>query len=168
MIDKEVVQAQIYNIATGLNINQTTVNKIIGSYISECREDLLNGTQIRFMGLCWIEPDVVTTDRTMTLGAYACRVAEKVSVPMYTCYRVLEDYLSMLRSLLLQGKSVDIRTLCTLKPIYEGTEISTIYTCVSSTLRRDIETGAYTVGSVRVHTLRDIRETAKEGTDVKR
>lgn len=168
MIEKEVVYSQIYNIANSLNINQTTVNKIINSYISECRDDLLSGVQIRFPGLCWVEPDMVSTDRMMTLGAYASRVSAQVSIPMYTCYRVLEDYLSMLRSLLLQGKAVDIRTLCTLKPIYEGNEIKTIYTCVSSTLKRDIDTGKYVVSSVRVHTFRDIRQSAKEGTDVKR
>lgn len=164
MQEKEIVQIQIYKIANKLKINQTVVNKIINSYISECRVDLLSGAQIRFLGLCWVEPDVITTDRTMTLGAYANRVALQVRAPMYTCYRVLEEYLAMLRDLLLQGKAVDIRTICTLKPIFEGTEIKSVYTCISSTLKKDIEEGNYVVTSVRVHTFKDMRQTVKEVT----
>lgn len=152
------IDLRVFNVAEKYNVSQNMVHGIIGSYISRSRDNLLNGSRIDFFGLASIVPNPVCNRQNTTL-AYLCYVlADELKLPWNTVFVVVREYLDCLREDILTGCAVEIRGIVDLYPVFSGDTMVTVRSCISSSVRRMLGTGAYPVDSVRVHTYRLLRD----------
>lgn len=150
------ISIQVSLIAKEYNIPQTMVHEIINSYIAYCKEMLTNGNRVDFLGLVSIVPNYRASHYNTTL-AYNCTVlAERLSLPYHSVYRIMEAYIADAINALYEGKTVEIRSLVTCSPIYSEGKLAGIHSHVSQSLKNCL-TGSK-VTSIRVHTCKDLRE----------
>lgn len=152
MQKKTSLGKRVYDIAGNNSIEQTMVNRIIGSYISTCREDLLNGHVINFFGLVSIVPDYVCSEFIGTTAWYAKKVSESTGIPYYTCRLVIKSYLDMLSNDLYENKPVDIRSIVSLHPITQDGVLCKIHAAISTSIKEDLVERNGVVTSARAHT----------------
>jgi len=144
---KKSFGCRVYNVANDYNIEQTSVNKIINSYINRCRCDLLCGREVRFINLVSLIPEVMTTNEIKTTAFYAKEVAAETGFPYYTVLAVIKNYLKGLVQDVLGLRNVDIRRIVRIHIVKRETKYS-VHSAISASMK-----GAMVGGNtVRVHT----------------
>lgn len=153
MQKKLPLSCRVYRIAERYNVEQTKTHLIINSYIDYCKETLLNGHVIDFLGLVSVIPDKCS-DRVRVTTAYECKtISDSIGLPWYTVFSIVDEYLDSLKEDLLNGIDIEIRGLLNMHPIRnEDGEITGIHSAISSQIRDRIRAGGTYVDSVRVHT----------------
>lgn len=158
MDDRTRIGIQVWVIADKYNIPQTTVHNIINSYLSYCKDLLVRGERVDFFGLVSVVPNVINNKFSTTL-AYNCeKVADMLSLPSHTVYRIIEAYIEDAIESIQKGVTVEIRGIVVCKPIYEDGKITKIHSNISQSLKNilvDVETN---VTSLRVHTYKSLRD----------
>lgn len=145
--------ARVWNIADKYSIEQTQVHKIISSYISYCRDLLLQGYEVTFLNLVTMTPNVIVSDYRTTL-AYQCKeVSKACGISYHTVYSIVKEYLYWIKDDIMAGKSSDIRGIVTLHPLIDDSgTISRIHSSISISIKRDLANKNGCVTSVRAHT----------------
>ena len=152
MIRKTSLGRRVYCLADDNNIEQTLVSKIINSYISICRQDLLEGHVINFLGLVSMIPDYITSNYTATMAWYAKKVSENLSIPYHTCLLVIKGYTQSMIDDLMSGKPIDIRSIVSLHPVTEDGVLCKVHASISTSIKEDLTIKNGVVTSVRAHT----------------
>lgn len=159
---KTALAARVYGIAEQYNITQVTVHNIINSYIAYCKNLLLYGRRVDFLGLVSLIPDVITNDCVVTL-AYDCDIlAGQLGLPEHTVFVIIREYLESLKEEVLRGKSVDIRGIVTINPRYENGVLTTVHSAISTSFRKTLCNLDTEVSSIRVHTSKLLKYRIKE------
>ena len=153
MLDKTRFGCRVYSIAEEFGVTQVQVNTIINTFINVCREDLINGHIINFVGLVSVVPDYVVTDYVGTTAWYSKIVAQMLSIPYNTTHVIIKAYLDELKADVVQGKSVDIRRIVTLHPLCnESGTLITLHASISVSVKKELQYRNTGVSSVRAHT----------------
>jgi nucleoid DNA-binding protein len=149
---------QVWYIADKYNIPQVTVHTIINSYISYCKDLLVKGERVDFFGLVSIVPDYISTNFTATL-AYNCeKVANILSLPSHTVYRIMQAYIDDAIESIQKGVTVEIRGLVVCTPIYKDGKLSVVHSNISQSLKNVLLTRHTNVTSLRVHTYKSLKD----------
>ena len=138
---KTMLGIRVYNFANQYGIQKSTVHTIINSYIDYCKELLLKGIKVDFLGLCSLVPDYKVDSFNRTL-AYDCKVL----------FVVINEYLMSIKDEVLSGKPASIRGIVTLKPIYVEDTLTKVHSSISLSFKKLIEERNTLVSSIRVHT----------------
>lgn len=159
MDDRTRIGIQVWIIADKYNISQTTVHTIINSYLSYCKELLVNGERVDFYGLVSIVPDTLSTNYSTTL-AYNCSIiADRLGLPSYTVYRIMQAYIEDAIENIQNGVTVEMRGLVVCKPIYENRRVTKVHSNISQSLKNILASENTNVKSLRVHTYKVLRDT---------
>lgn len=167
-MQKRSFGTRVWIIADKYNIEQTQVNRIINSYVSYCRELILNGYEVTFLDLVTLVPDYLVSDDKMTL-AYQCKkVAETCGFSYHTVFSIIKEYLEFIKEDLLSGKSVDIRSIVTLHPLYSegGNVVTKVHSSISLSIKRDLQLRNGDVSSVRAHTHKLLKYIVRQGAEI--
>ena len=152
MVDKRSFRAKVYEVAEELGIEQTKVIRIISSYFDYCRHDLYCGRIVRILGFAYIEPNVIFDDFINTTAMYCKMVSENSNVTYHTVREVMRTYFEVCKADLLNGKSVDFRTLCTLHPIVDQeNRVVKVHVSLSALIFSRLDTELSGVTSARAH-----------------
>lgn len=158
MRDRTRIGIQVWNIAKQYNIPQATVHEIINSYLGYCKELLIRGERVDFNGLVSVVPDVITSQFSTTL-AYECeKVADRLALPSYTVYAIINTYIEEFIESVLNGIVVEIRGIVVVKPIYEGGKITKVHSAISQSLKNILVGQDTPVTSFRVHTYKSLKD----------
>lgn len=159
MDDRTRIGIQVWIIADKYNISQTTVHTIINSYLAYCKELLINGERVDFYGLVSIVPDTLSTNYSTTL-AYNCSIiADRLGLPSYTVYRIMQAYIEDAIENIQNGVTVEMRGLVVCKPIYENRRVTKVHSNISQSLKNILTSESTNVKSLRVHTYKVLRDT---------
>lgn len=159
MDDRTRIGIQVWIIADKYNISQTTVHTIINSYLAYCKELLINGERVDFYGLVSIVPDTLSTNYSTTL-AYNCSIiADRLGLPSYTVYRIMQAYIEDAIENIQNGVTVEMRGLVVCKPIYENRRVTKVHSNISQSLKNILASESTNVKSLRVHTYKVLRDT---------
>lgn len=159
MDDRTRIGIQVWIIADKYNISQTTVHTIINSYLAYCRELLINGERVDFYGLVSIVPDTLSTNYSTTL-AYNCSIiADRLGLPSYTVYRIMQAYIEDAIENIQNGVTVEMRGLVVCRPIYENRRVTKVHSNISQSLKNILASENTNVKSLRVHTYKVLRDT---------
>lgn len=159
MDDRTRIGIQVWIIADKYNISQTTVHTIINSYLTYCKELLVNGERVDFYGLVSIVPDTLSTNYSTTL-AYNCSIiADRLSLPSYTVYRIMQAYIEDAIENIQNGVTVEMRGLVVCRPIYENRRVTKVHSNISQSLKNILASENTNVKSLRVHTYKVLRDT---------
>lgn len=159
MDDRTRIGIQVWIIADKYNISQTTVHTIINSYLAYCKELLINGERVDFYGLISIVPDTLSTNYSTTL-AYNCSIiADRLGLPSYTVYRIMQAYIEDAIENIQNGVTVEMRGLVVCKPIYENRRVTKVHSNISQSLKNILASESTNVKSLRVHTYKVLRDT---------
>ena len=159
MDDRTRIGIQVWIIADKYNISQTTVHTIINSYLAYCKELLVNGERVDFYGLVSIVPDTLSTNYSTTL-AYNCSIiADRLGLPSYTVYRIMQAYIEDAIKNIQNGVTVEMRGLVVCRPIYENRRVTKVHSNISQSLKNILASESTNVKSLRVHTYKVLRDT---------
>ena len=159
MDDRTRIGIQVWIIADKYNISQTTVHTIINSYLTYCKELLVNGERVDFYGLVSIVPDTLSTNYSTTL-AYNCSIiADRLGLPSYTVYRIMQAYIEDAIENIQNGVTVEMRGLVVCRPIYESRKVTKVHSNISQSLKNILASENTNVKSLRVHTYKVLRDT---------
>lgn len=159
MDDRTRIGIQVWIIADKYNISQTTVHTIINSYLAYCKELLVNGERVDFYGLVSIVPDNLSTNYSTTL-AYNCSIiADRLGLPSYTVYRIMQAYIEDAIENIQNGVTVEMRGLVVCRPIYENRKVTKVHSNISQSLKNILVSENTNVKSLRVHTYKVLRDT---------
>lgn len=159
MDDRTRIGIQVWIIADKYNISQTTVHTIINSYLAYCKELLINGERVDFYGLVSIVPDTLLTNYSTTL-AYNCSIiADRLGLPSYTVYRIMQAYIEDAIENIQNGVTVEMRGLVVCRPIYENRRVTKVHSNISQSLKNILASESTNVKSLRVHTYKVLRDT---------
>lgn len=159
MDDRTRIGIQVWIIADKYNISQTTVHTIINSYLAYCKELLVNGERVDFYGLVSIVPDNLSTNYSTTL-AYNCSIiADRLGLPSYTVYRIMQAYIEDAIENIQNGVTVEMRGLVVCRPIYENRKVTKVHSNISQSLKNILASENTNVKSLRVHTYKVLRDT---------
>lgn len=162
MEKKTMLGVRVYAYAEQYGIQKVVVHKIINSYIDYCKERLLNGVRINFLGLCSLIPDYEVDSFNSTL-AYDCKVLSDIlGIPANTVYVIINEYLSSIRDEVLDGKSASIRGIVTLKPIETNGIINKVHSSISLSFKDLLSQRDTKVTGIRVHTSKILKYNVKE------
>ena len=138
---------QVFRVAKDFGIEQTSVNRIINSYISICRRDLLSGMEVRFLNLVSLIPSTLSTEEVKTTAFYAKEVAQGTNMPYHTALAVIKNYLDGLYQDIMLKNNVDIRRIVRIHVMRKGSKF-TVHSAVSASVKETLQGE----NSVRVHT----------------
>lgn len=158
MDDRTRIGIQVWVIADKYNIPQTTVHTIINSYLSYCKDLLVQGERVDFFGLVSIVPNVINNNFSTTL-AYNCeKIADMLALPQHTVYRIMEAYIEDAIESIQKGVTIEIRGIVVCKPIYENGKVSRIHSNISQSLKNILVSNDTNVTSLRVHTYKSLKD----------
>jgi nucleoid DNA-binding protein len=158
MDDRTRIGIQVWVIADKYNISQTTVHTIINSYLSYCKDLLVQGERVDFFGLVSVVPNVINNNFSTTL-AYNCeKIADMLALPQHTVYRVMEAYIEDAIESIQKGVTIEIRGIVVCKPIYENGKVSRIHSNISQSLKNILVSNDTNVTSLRVHTYKSLKD----------
>lgn len=166
MEDRTRIGIQVWIVADKYNIPRTTVHTIISSYLDYCKDMLVNGERVDFLGLVSIVPNVLTSRYASTLALNSEVVARRIGMPSHTVFRVMEAYIDDAIESIQKGTTVEIRGLVVCKPIYENGVVSKIHSNISQSLKTILLSAHTPVTSVRVHTYKCLRDLVKAGREL--
>lgn len=158
MEDRTRLGIQVWVIADKYNIPRVTVHSIISSYIAYCRDLLVKGERVDFFGLVSIVPDYIASRFSRTLAYNCSQVANSLSLPSHTVFRIMEAYIEDAIENVLNGVTVEIRGIVVCKPIYVDGRVSKIHSSISQSLRSILVNTSTNVTSMRVHTYKSLRD----------
>lgn len=159
MDDRTRIGIQVWVIADKYNIPQATVHTIINSYLSYCKELLIKGERVDFYGLVSIVPDKLSTNYSTTL-AYNCSIiADRLGLPNYTVYRIMQAYIEDAVENIQNGVTVEMRGLVVCRPIFENRKVTKVHSNISQSLKTILDSVDTDVKSFRVHTYKVLRDT---------
>lgn len=159
--EKDTFAGLVLFIADETNLEQTAVRQIITTFLDLCREDLLNGRVVRFVGLVTLVPNPVLTNHVKTSAMYCKQTAEVTRYSYYVVQGVVQKYLEKLKVRLQDGWSVSLRKLCTIDPLWFTTGERTIHSTTSDTIGEELLRRGGVVQSVRAHTCRYLKRSIK-------
>lgn len=165
---KRSIRSQIGTIAGDLNIHYSDSAKIISSYLSICRQDLLSGHIVRFFGLVTLYPNEVVTYQVKTTALYCKEVSRLVGLPYHTVYTVVTGYLDDLKLGLFRMESATLNRIVTLKPVCSEESAEDVYSIgarSSVTLNRDILDGKGIITGVRAKVSKFLKEDLKRAVE---
>lgn len=164
MADKTLISCRVYNLSVKFNLTQTLIHTIINTYIAYCRYRVIHGERVDFVNLVSLVPDVVCDGYRTTL-AYECeRVALLLKLPRNTVYAIIRAYLDDLVCEVLDGKSIEMRGLVTIKPLFSVERaLIGVHSAISASIRQSLKEADTEVCSVRVHTSKVLRGTILKG-----
>ena len=148
-------------LASELNLETIAVKRILDCYLNVCREDLLNGSIVRFGKLVTLVPDPILSEYVKTKAWYCKMISVQTCYSYYTVLGVVTAFLDKIESDLQQGVAVDLRTLCTFHPLLTESDEVRIRTSISGTIREELQRRVSGVISVRVHTSKLIKHSVK-------
>lgn len=158
MDDRTRIGIQVWVIADKYNIPQTTVHTIINSYLSYCKDLLVQGERVDFFGLVSVVPNVINNNFSTTL-AYNCeKIADMLALPQHTVYRIMEAYIEDAIESIQKGATIEIRGIVVCKPIYENGKVSRIHSNISQSLKNILVSNDTNVTSLRVHTYKSLKD----------
>lgn len=158
MDDRTRIGIQVWVIADKYNIPQTTVHTIINSYLSYCKDLLVQGERVDFFGLVSVVPNVINNNFSTTL-AYNCeKIADMLALPQHTVYRIMEAYIEDAIESIQKGVTIEIRGIVVCKPIYENGKVSRIHSNISQSLKNILVNNDTNVTSLRVHTYKSLKD----------
>lgn len=158
MEDRTRIGIQVWIIADKYNIPQITVHTIINSYLQYCKDLLVKGERVDFFGLVSVVPNVSNNSFSTTL-AYNCeKVADLLALPQHTVYRIMQAYIDDAIESILNGVTVEIRSIVVCKPIYENGKVSKIHSNISQSLKNILVDSETNVSSLRVHTYKSLKD----------
>jgi hypothetical protein len=158
MDDRTRIAIQSWIVADELNITQSGVHNIIRSYLAYCKELLIRGEQVDFVGLVSVVPDVITNNFHTTL-AYNCeRVADRLGMPYHTVYRVMDCYINEAIESVLRGTTAELRGICTVCPIFENNKVTKVHSSISQLLKHVLVENNSVVTTLRVHTAKSLKD----------
>lgn len=163
---KRSLGTRVWIIADKYNIEQTQVHRIITSYISYCRDSLLNGSEVTFLHLVTMTPDIIKLDYRETLAFQCKKVSELCSISYHTVFSIIKEYLLFLQEDLMDGNSVDLRGIVTLHPLCQNGIVVKVHSSVSVSIKRDLGVLNGDVTSVRAHTHKLLKHTIKMSSGV--
>ena len=153
MLNKTSFGYRVYTLADEFGISKVQVNNIINTYISVCREDLLTGHVINFVGLVSVVPNVVISSYVGTTAWYSKKVSQMLNFPYNTVHTIISAYLEDLKDDITVGKAVDIRRIVTLHPLCNENEtLVTLHASISVSIKKELQYRNTGVSSVRAHT----------------
>ena len=158
MNNKIYLAMRVYNISDKYNVNKILVHSIIEEYINFSKKSLLNGERIDFLGLVYIEPDVVSKNYKSTLGFTCKLIADDLGLPSHTVYVIVKEYLLSLKDGILDGKTAEIRGIVTMHPLIKNGKVTNIHSAISTSIKKYIEENNCSINSVRVHTYKSLKE----------
>jgi len=151
-MDKTSIAIKVYVIAEEYGVPRTIVKSIISSYIDYCKDLILHGERVDFVGLVSVVPDVQVETYNSTLAFECTKLADVLGIPYNTVFIIIREYINGLIDELLNGKSVEIRGIVTMKPYYENDKIGGIHASISTSIKKALSLINSPVSSVRVHT----------------
>lgn len=158
MDDRTRIGIQVWVIADKYNIPQITVHTIINSYLSYCKDLLVQGERVDFFGLVSIVPNVINNNFSTTL-AYNCeKIADMLALPQHTVYRIMEAYIEDAIESIQKGVTIEIRGIVVCKPIYENGKVTRIHSNISQSLKNILVSNDTNVTSLRVHTYKSLKD----------
>lgn len=161
MTDKRSIGSRIFILADQYNIEQVRVSSIISSYISLCRDLIVDGFEVTFSDLVTVVPDSNNVRYKTTL-AYQCKkVAESCGISYHTVFAIIKGYLVFLKEDVMSGVSVDIRGIVSLHPILSDGIVTKVHSSISASIKRDIELRRGYSTNVRVHTHKVLKRSIK-------
>jgi hypothetical protein len=164
MTNKNLIGVRTYAIAQELGIPQTTILNIINNYIAVLREEIIQGREIRVLGLVSIIPDREYNGYISTTAHHAKEVSGRTASSYYTCLNVIELYIKSIKTDILNGVSADIRGVCSFTVVKNENAPNSIYSNISVTIKRDIEKFSQDVFSIRTHTSKLLKFEAKNAS----
>lgn len=165
MLDRTRLGISVYELAEQFNISQTSVKKIITSYLGYCKEQILEGNRVDFFGLVSLVPelDEPITQFSSTL-AYNCReVAHRLGLSEYAVYSIMKAYIDLAIDHIKAGTTVELRGLVVVTPLKEDGKLTKVHSSISQTIRGILDSQETKVKRVRVHTSKDLRVAIQEG-----
>ena len=157
---KRMLYCQVYSAAQDSGVTLVTARKVIKTFLSVCREDLLSGHIVRLLGLVTMKPDVVVTPHIKTLAFYVKQVSEEVNVPYHTCFAIVTSYLDDLKLGLFRMERAILGNLAIIMPLQEENtdNLVAIYVRASSTIYKDIHEGNTIISSVDTRVSKFLKE----------
>jgi hypothetical protein len=158
MDDRTRIDIQSWILADKFNITQVGVHSIIKSYLSYCKELLVHGEQVDFLGLVSIVPNVKANNYNTTL-AYNCeKVADRLGMPYHTVYSVMNAYIQEAIECVQRGTTVELRGVAVVSPIFENGKVTKVHSSISQSLKNILVENDTNVTSLRVHTYKSLRD----------
>ena len=151
-MEKTSIAIKVYIIAEQYDIPRTVVKSIISSYIDYCKDLILHGERVDFIGLVSVVPDVQFETYNSTLAYECMKLSDRLGIPYNTVFIIIREYINGLIDELLEVKTVEIRGIVTMKPYYENGIIGGIHASISTSIKKALAKIDSPVSSVRVHT----------------
>ena len=158
MDDRTRIGIQVWVIADKYNIPQITVHTIINSYLSYCKDLLVQGERVDFFGLVSIVPNVINNNFSTTLAYNFEKIADMLALPQHTVYRIMEAYIEDAIESIQKGVTIEIRGIVVCKPIYENGKVTRIHSNISQSLKNILVSNDTNVTSLRVHTYKSLKD----------
>ena len=135
------------------NISKLDVKEITECYFKKCKDWLLEGEVIDFVGLFRITPNYVAHEQIRTI-AYNCKeVAQILNKPYYTVYNLMMGYIEYLTEMLLEGRTVIVKGLAKITALQnEEGKYVTIHSHISTVLTKLAKQSTTNVTGFRVST----------------
>lgn len=160
-----LLATRVYKVANQYNIEQTKVHNIITSYISYCKDQLLKGYRIDFLGLASVIPNTNLSKYNMTLAYECSMLADDLGLPTHTVYVVVNEYIESLIADVLAGNNVEVRSIFSMHPIRVDGVVSKVHASISPLLKLRLAEYDSQVTEVRVHTSKTLKDRLEENND---
>lgn len=157
MEDRTRIGIQVWTIADKYSIPQSTVHSVISSYLSYCKSLLVSGERIDFLGLVSVVPNYISNNFSTTIAYNCSRVADMLSLPSHTVYRIMDAYIEDAIESIQQGTTIEIRGIVVCTPIYVDGKVSKIHSSISQSLKNILIGSDTRVTSMRVHTYKSLK-----------
>lgn len=161
MDDRTSIGNQVWDIADKYAIPQSTVHSVISSYLAYCKDLLVSGERVDFLGLVSVVPNYISSDFSTTLAYNCSKIASRLSLPSHTVYRIMDAYVEDAIASVQQGITVEIRGIVVCTPIYVDGKISKVHSSISQSLKNILVGSETKVTSLRVHTYKSLKQKVK-------
>lgn len=155
---KKPFYVRVESLAKELGTSNDSVLKIVQEYISVCREEILDGYEVRIAELLRVVPKHLSNSSVSTVAYHCVQVSKRLSLPYYTVLSVIQRYLDGVRTDIVDGISVDFRAIATIHVIEHFDGYFILNSALSPALRRDYNNKYGCESGVRVFTGRLIRD----------
>ena len=142
---KTKIAERLDSLSKQYNIPKATIDKIISSYIEQCKWYLLNGNEVEIQGLAFIKPAKTGAFTSSTTAFMSKKIAETFTLAQHTVYNILVGYIDAIKEDILNENTAEIRSLVVFHPVRKSDGSLALHSNVSTNLKTS-------VGAVRVHT----------------
>lgn len=146
--------SQVWDLSSKLQLPQTTVKLVVNSYMAYCKELLIAGGRLDFYGFVSVVPYGGKPVYSTTFAYNCLEVADRIQVPYYTVYKIMESYVNNCIECLHNGIVVEIRGLVVCKPMLEDGVLCKVRSRASQCIKDWLPDGI----SVRVYTSKILKK----------